>query len=378
VFVRVCLLSGVKNPNKYQKSSYIYFTKACIHRVNYTFYIHFTKSGVHLLHTFIILLLTLKIHGGNIKMKKTIAIVLTCLMALTMLAACGGSENPADDQTPGNPPLETGPGPANPPAATPDPAATFDKDRVIAVFTREDGSGTRSAFIEITGVGDDMYVEAVVQNETAQILTSVETNETGIGYVSVGSLSSSVKALTIDGIMPSNETIMDGTYSLQRPFLVAVTAEKQNDPLVKDFIDFMLSIEGQELSARRNTEAVTNPVAYTPGGLSGVIKVGGSTSVEPLMQLLREAYIAHNPGVEIEISGGGSGTGINEATSGVLDIGMSSRNLREAEKEALTDIAIALDGVAVIVNIANPLEGLSIEVVREIFVGEKTRWNQIG
>jgi len=245
------------------------------------------------------------------------------------------------------------------------------------VFTREDGSGTRDAFVSITGVGDDMYIEAVVQNETAQILTSVETNETGIGYVSVGSLSPNVKALEIDGVVPSNETIMDGTYSLQRPFLVAVTAEKNDDPLVKDFIDFMLSIEGQALSARRNTEAVSNPVAYSPSGLTGVIKIGGSTSVEPLMQLLREAYIAHNPGIEVEISGGGSGTGINEAISGVLDIGMSSRSLRDNEKETLTDIVIALDGVAVIVNAANPLNGLSIEEIREIFTGEKTRWNQV-
>ena len=315
-------------------------------------------------------------------MKKTIAIVLACLMTLILLTACGGNDTPANPSSesnlPANPP-PANPPPANPPPANPPPApsASFDKDRVIAVFTREDGSGTRDAFVSITGVGDDMYIEAVVQNETAQILTSVETNETGIGYVSVGSLSPNVKALEIDGVVPSNETIMDGTYSLQRPFLVAVTAEKNDDPLVKDFIDFMLSIEGQALSARRNTEAVSNPVAYSPSGLTGVIKIGGSTSVEPLMQLLREAYIAHNPGIEVEISGGGSGTGINEAISGVLDIGMSSRSLRDNEKETLTDIVIALDGVAVIVNAANPLNGLSIEEIREIFTGEKTRWNQV-
>jgi len=223
-----------------------------------------------------------------------------------------------------------------------------------------------------------MYIEAVVQNETAQILTSVETNEAGVGYVSVGSLSDSVKALAIDGVLPSNDTIMDGTYALQRPFLVVVTDEKKNDPLVQDFIDFMLSDEGQALAANRTTQAMSNPAAYSPSGLTGVIKVGGSTSVEPLMQQMREAYIAHNPGVEVEISGGGSGTGINEATEGILDIGMSSRELRDNEKEALTDIAIALDGVAVIVNAVNPLAGLTLDQVREIFVGEITGWNQIG
>ena len=314
-------------------------------------------------------------------MKKATAIILACLMALTLLAACGGSDTPAANPAPANPapadPPPADPPPADPPPA-PEPEAEFDPDRVIAIFTREDGSGTRDAFVSITGVGDDMYIEAVVQNETAQILTSVETNETGIGYVSVGSLSDSVKALAIDGVMPSNETIMNGTYALQRPFLVVVTDDKKNDPLVQDFIDFMLSDEGQELSARRTTQAMNNPAAYSPSGLSGVIKVGGSTSVEPLMQLMREAYIALNPGVEIEISGGGSGTGINEATEGILDIGMSSRELRDNEKEALTDIPIALDGVAVIVNAVNPLTGLSLDEVKEIFVGEKTRWNQLG
>jgi len=317
--------------------------------------------------------------GGNTKMKKATAIILACLLALTMLAACGGTDTPAADPAPAPTPAPAA-DPAPAPAADPDPepaAADFDADRVIAIFTREDGSGTRDAFVSITGVGDDMYIEAVVQNETAQILTSVETNETGIGYVSVGSLSDSVKALAIDGVMPSNDTIMNGTYALQRPFLVVVTDEKKNDPLVQDFIDFMLSVEGQELSARRTTQAMNNPAAYAPTGQSGVIKVGGSTSVEPLMQLMREAYIALNPDVEIEISGGGSGTGINEATEGILDIGMSSRELRDNEKEALTDIAIALDGVAVIVNAVNPLAGLSLEQVKEIFVGDLTRWNQL-
>jgi len=314
-------------------------------------------------------------------MKKATAIVLACLLALTMLAACAGSDTPAPAPA-SAPAADPAPAPAaeeSAPAAdsAPAPAAEFDANRVIALFTREDGSGTRDAFVSITGVGDDMYIEAVVQNETAQILTSVETNEAGVGYVSVGSLSDSVKALAIDGVLPSNDTIMDGSYSLQRPFLVAVTDEKKNDPLVQDFIDFMLSDEGQALAANRTTQAVSNPAAYAPGGLSGVIKVGGSTSVEPLMQQMREAYIALNPNVEIEISGGGSGTGINEATEGVLDIGMSSRELRDNEKEALTDIVIALDGVAVIVNAVNPLTGLTLDQVREIFVGEITRWNQI-
>ena len=317
-------------------------------------------------------------------MKKAIAIVLACLMAITMFAACGGNGTPAADPAPAPAPapadpVSADPAPADPAPADPAPAPApeFDTDRVIAVFTREDGSGTRDAFVSITEVGDDMYIEAVVQNGTSQILTSVETNETAIGYVSVGSLSDAVKALEIDGVMPSDATILNGSYALQRPFLVAVTDESKQNPLVQDFLDFMLSVEGQEIASSSWTPAETNPAAYSPSGLSGVIKIGGSTSVNPLMERMRDAYIALNPGIEIEISGGGSGTGISEATSGVLDIGMSSRNLRENEKEALTDIAIALDGVAVVVNVANPLNGLTLEAVREIFTGEKTRWNQV-
>jgi len=308
-------------------------------------------------------------------MKKVTAVVIACILTLSLLSACGGSGVTNDAPPPAAPPADNA---APAPAPEPAPADDFNLDRVIAVFTREDGSGTRDAFVTITEVGDDMYIEAVVQNGTSQILTSVETNETGIGYVSVGSLSDSVKALEIDGVAPSDTTILNGSYALQRPFLVVVTEDGKANPLVKDFLDFMLSVEGQEISGSSWTPAETSPVPYTASGLSGVIKVGGSTSVNPLMERMRDAYIALNPGIEIEISGGGSGTGISEATSGVLDIGMSSRNLREGEKEALEDIAIALDGVAVVVNVTNPISGMSLEQVREIFTGETTRWNQVG
>ena len=256
--------------------------------------------------------------------------------------------------------------------------ANFNADRVIAVYTREDGSGTRDAFVSITGVGGDMYVEAIVNNQTDQILTNVEGNETAIGYVSVGSLNPNVKALEIDGVYPSNETIIDGSYKLQRPLLVCVNSDSEGNPLVQDFIAFMLSAEGQDISATKWTKIDTRAPAYTSGGMSGTLKVGGSTSVDPLMQALSQAYKIYNPNVVIEISGGGSGTGISEATSGVLDIGMSSRALRDNEKEALKSIDIALDGVAVIVNPANPVTGMSIEQVREIFTGEVTRWSDVG
>ena len=302
-------------------------------------------------------------------MKKALAILLTCILALAMVAACNDGEGSGGSQPTGTPPAQ-GPGPAVPP--------NFDTDRVIAVFTREDGSGTRDAFVSITGVGDDMYIEAVVQNGTSLIRTSVETNETAIGYVSVGSLNASVKALEIEGVMPSDASIMDGSYALQRPFLVVVNPDKESDPLVADFIDFLLSVEGQAISATSWTPVPGTPAEYTsPGGLSGTLKVGGSTSMDGIMQEMRQAYIVHNPDVDIEISGGGSGNGITEGRSGILDIGMSSRNLRDTEKDNLRDIAIALDGVAVIVNVANPIAGLSIEQVKDIFTGDVTRWNQL-
>jgi phosphate transport system substrate-binding protein len=252
----------------------------------------------------------------------------------------------------------------------------FDISRVIAVFTREEGSGTRDAFVGITGVGEDMYVEAVVESETNQILTKVEENKYAISYVSVGSLNSKVKALEINGISPSAATIVDGSYMLQRPFLVCLNADNESNPLAQDFIAFILSAAGQDIVGTKWTSIVTGAPAYGSHGLSGTLKVGGSTSVEPLMQALSQSYKTLNPGVDIEISGGGSGTGISEATSGVINIGMSSRALKDSEKEALAGYDIALDGVAVIVNPANPVNSMTIEQVREIFTGETTRWDQ--
>ena len=301
-------------------------------------------------------------------MKKLLAITLALMLALTMVAACDGGDGGNATPTPTNNPPAGGDN--NPPAG----GDNFDADRVIAVYTREDGSGTRDAFVNITGVGDDMYIEAVVMRETAQILTGVETSDYGIGYVSVGSLSAAVKALKIDGVTPSNDTIKDGSYALQRPFLLVVNDDKIDDELIADFIEFTLSKQGQETIGTTWTSSVDDQKDYAASGLTGVLKVGGSTSVEPFMNRLREAYIALNPGIEIEISGGGSGVGINEATEGVIDIGMSSRSLRDTEQH-LNSFTIALDGVAVIVNKANPINEMTIEQVKDIFTGEITRWS---
>jgi len=306
-------------------------------------------------------------------MKKVITFATLFITLIIVLAACGNRNNEPAPTT-NNPPAN------NPPtnnAPTPPPAPSFDTSRVIAVFTREDGSGTRDAFVSITGVGDDMYVEAIVENSTAGIRSNVVSNEFAIGYISIGSLNADVKALNIDGVAPSDENVRNGSYGIQRPFTIVHNRQTSQNELAQDFIAFMISSEGQEIASSNWTMVNTNAPAYTTRGLTGTLRVGGSTSVEPLMQRLREAYLILNPGVNIEISGGGSGTGISEATSGVIEIGMSSRAVRENEKAALTDIDIALDGVAVIVNPNNPLTNLSIEQVKQIFTGEVTRWSGI-
>ena len=314
-------------------------------------------------------------------MKKILAIALACLLALSMLTACSGNDSSNEspsNQSPSteNSPTSNSPAANSPSGTTPEqsPDPDFDTSQLIAFYTREDGSGTRDAFISITGIGDNMSVEAITLGGTSLILTAVEENEFAIGYISVGSLSPSVKALTIEGVVPSNETIYNGTYRLQRPLLVCVTEEKADLPLVQDFIDFMLSTEGQEISSTSWTPSVSNTEDYTPSGLTGTLRVGGSTSVDPLMQRLRDAYIDLNPGVEIEISASGSGQGISEATEGIIDIGMSSRDLREGELVTLIPVAIALDGVAVIVNPSNPLSGLTIDEVRAIYMEEYLTW----
>jgi len=314
-------------------------------------------------------------------MKKLLAIALASLMLFTLFACAAETPEaaPTPDATINDAPppaAEPEPVPEPEPEPEPEPVDDFDADRVIAVFTREDGSGTRDAFASITGVGEDMYIEAVVLTSGGEIRTGVSENLYGIGYISVGSLNDTVKALTIGGIMPSSATIVDGSYAIQRPFLLVTNDEKDTDELVQDFINFVMSSQGQE-EASTSWTSTGNTGEYTPGGMSGTLRVGGSTSVNPLMELLAAVYTEMNPNVTIEISGGGSGQGIEEATSGVIDIGMSSRNLKDGEKDALNEYVIALDGVAVIVNVDNPVSDIDIDTVKEIFIGEITVWREI-
>jgi phosphate transport system substrate-binding protein len=254
----------------------------------------------------------------------------------------------------------------------------------ITVVSREAGSGTRSAFVELTGVEvkdadgkktDMTNEDAVIQNGTAQVITTVEGDENAIGYISLGSLGDTVKAVTVAGIEATPENVTNKTYALSRPFNIA-TKEGLSDT-AQDFIAWILSEEGQKMVTDNHYVALT-PVAYTAAPVAGKIVVGGSSSVGPLMEKLAEAYKAINPDVEIEVQVSDSTTGMKGAADGTFDIGMASRDLKDSEKEAgLTGTAIALDGIAVIVNVANTVSNLEIEQIRQIFTGEVTDWTAI-
>ena len=319
-------------------------------------------------------------------MKKRISIILVCALAAFMVAACAAepaveanpTTAPAAEATP-TPAAEPTPEPEAPPVEETNPSdeSDFDFNRPIAVFTREDGSGTRDAFVDATGVGDDMSVEAGVLTSTGAIRTAVAENELAISYVSVGSLNDEVRAIAIDGVYPSHDTVRDGSYALSRRFLLAFTEDSLSNPLLQDFLDFVLSAQGQELLAGSWTPAVANPAPFETSDLSGNLTISGSTSVAPAMDLLAEAYMELNPNVNIDVMSTGTGTGLEQAATGVADIGMASRELREGELANLEYVPMLLDGVAVIVNVANPVQGLTMEQVRDIFVTGTLRWSDV-
>jgi len=254
----------------------------------------------------------------------------------------------------------------------------------ITVVSREAGSGTRSAFIALTGVEvkdadgkkvDTTNEDAVIQNGTAQVITTVEGDVNAIGYISLGSLGDTVKAVTVAGVQATPENVTNKTYALSRPFNIAVK-EGLSDT-AKDFIAWILGEEGQKIVTDNGYVALT-PAAYTAAPVAGKIVVGGSSSVGPLMEKLAEAYKAINTNVEIEVQISDSTTGMKGAADGTFDIGMASRDLQDSEKAAgLTGTAISLDGIAVIVNKDNPINNLEVEQIRQIFTGEVTDWSAI-
>lgn len=255
----------------------------------------------------------------------------------------------------------------------------------ITVVSREEGSGTRGAFVELFKVEvkdadgkkvDQTTEEAEITNSTSVMLTSVAGNPSAIGYVSLGSLNDTVKAVAIDGVAPSAEGVKDGSYKIARPFNIMLSA-KAGDA-AKAFVDFILSAEGQAVVTDHGYVSVGDPQPFTGSTVQGKIVVAGSSSVTPVMEKLKEAYIAINPGAEIEVQQSDSTTGVKSAIDGICDIGMASRALKDSELAAgLNPIVIAMDGIAVIVNKDNPVENLTAEQVRSIYTGETTDWSAV-
>lgn len=270
-------------------------------------------------------------------------------------------------------------------------APKFNGKKSISVLSREDGSGTRGAFIELFGIEqknaegkkvDYTTDEAAITNSTAVMLTSVASDSYAIGYVSLGSLNDSVKALKIEGVQATVSNIKNGSYKISRPFNIAV---KENlSDAAQDFVNFIMSSEGQKIVEKNKYIAVeANPLTGSSAAektnmASGKVVVAGSSSVSPVMEKLIEAYKNVNPNVKVELQTSDSTTGVTNAANGTCDIGMASRGLKETEKaKGLKEITMAMDGIAVVVNKANPLEDARIVTVRDIYMGKVQKWNEI-
>ncbi len=253
----------------------------------------------------------------------------------------------------------------------------------ITVVSREDGSGTRGAFTDLLGIEkigqgtrkDLTTKEAIVVNKTAVMLNTVAGDKNAIGYASLGSLDDHVKVLKINGYEPSDENIAKGLYPVARPFLIATRDDLS--PQAQDFIDFILSKEGQELAGQTYIAVDNKAAPYKETNIQGKVTVAGSSSVAPLMEKLKEGYNRVNPGLVIEIQMSDSTSGISSVMEGAIDIGMVSRDLRESEANVLKGTEIAIDGIAIIINPENKLDNLEIEGVGKIFTGEYTNWRQI-
>ena len=254
----------------------------------------------------------------------------------------------------------------------------------IVVVSREEGSGTRGAFIELFGIEekdsngnkvDKTTDEATVVNSTSVVMTTVAGNKNSIGYISLGSLNDTVKAVKVDGVEPTVENIKNNTYKVFRPFIIA-TKENPGE-LTQDFISFILSSDGQKVVEENGYIAASEKGPYSSTKPSGKIVIAGSSSVTPLMEKLKEAYLKVNTNAEIEIQTSDSTTGMKLAMEGTCDIGMASRELKESELKKLKPTVIAMDGIVVIVNKENPVSNLTSDQIKGIFKGEITSWNEV-
>ncbi len=300
------------------------------------------------------------------KMKKFIAMMATVAMVAGLAVGCGGGSD-----------AEGGEGGAS---------GEFDPSMDITIVSREDGSGTRGAFIELFGIEEeqedgekvDMTTEAAqITNSTSVMLTTVAGDEYAIGYVSLGSLDDSVKAVKIDGAEATADNVKSGDYKVSRPFNIATKADL-NNPTATDFIAFIMSEEGQAVVAEEGYIPLDGAEAYAGDAPAGKVVVGGSSSVSPVMEKLIEAYAKVNPEAEIELQTTDSTTGMENAIAGSYDIGMASREVKDEElAEGLEAQVIATDGIAVVVNNANPAEDLTSDQVKAIYTGEALTWDEV-
>lgn len=298
--------------------------------------------------------------------KKITATALFGVLAVSAFAGCGGAKSSSNGSS------DAG-----------SDAAKFDASKTISVVTREEGSGTRDAFTELTGVlvkdgdnkTDNTTTSAVTINSTEAVITNVKDNEAAIGYISLGSLNDTVKALKIGGVEATADNVKSGDYAVSRPFNIAYKGELSD--VAQDFVDYIMSSDGQKIVSDNGYVTVSENAAYSGKKPSGKISVAGSSSVSPVMEKLAEAYQKVNTNAKVEIQTSDSSAGMQSAMGGTCDIGMASRDLKDEEKSALKVETIAKDGIAVIVNNANTCDDLTLDQVKSIYTGETTVWSDI-
>lgn len=298
--------------------------------------------------------------------KKITATALFGVLAVSAFAGCGGAGSSSNGSSNAG-----------------SDAAKFDASKTISVVTREEGSGTRDAFTELTGVlvkdgdnkTDNTTTSAVTINSTEAVITNVKDNDAAIGYISLGSLNDTVKALKIGGVEATADNVKSGDYAVSRPFNIAYKGELSD--VAQDFVDYIMSSDGQKIVSDNGYVTVSENAAYSGKKPSGKISVAGSSSVSPVMEKLAEAYQKVNTNAKVEIQTSDSSAGMQSAMGGTCDIGMASRELKDEEKSALKVETIAKDGIAVIVNNANTCDDLTLDQVKSIYTGETTVWSDI-
>lgn len=312
------------------------------------------------------------------KMKKVLAMMAVVSMTAVMTAGCGGSDSAESGSTDA---AESG---STEKSESADAGSDFDAANDIAVTSREDGSGTRGAFIELFGIEekdadgkkiDNTTEEAAITNSTSVMMSTVAGDEYAIGYISLGSMNDTIKALKVEGAEATEENIKDGSYKVSRPFNIVTKGETSD--VTADFISYILSEEGQAVVSENGYISLDDVKPYDGNKPAGKVVVAGSSSVSPVMEKLKEAYLKVNTSAEIEIQTSDSTTGVTSTIDGICDIGMASRELKEEEAKEVEGTVIATDGIAVIVNKANPIDDIETEQVKEIYTGEVLAWDEV-